>query len=612
MIFKYSLFLSFLLAALFSACSSGENKNTEAETGLSKEDYSANFYQYLDSLWDKQVDRYPTYQSYMGIKKDYDKWNNNSDSMQLAELRIDKIILAELQEKFAIENLNPQAAFTYRMYLAKLKEDIEEFKFRHYRYPVNQMRGTHSWIPSFLINIHRVTSVQDAKDYLSRLKTVDYPIGQLIEDLQTKTSKNIIAPKFVFPHVLDDCKNIISGFPIDNSTDTNAIYADFKSKIAGLDSLGEAEKNAMLKEASNSLKNVMLPAYKQLMAELNEIEKKATDEAGVWKFEKGDAFYQARLKKITTTDLSPDEIFNKGQKEVERIHKEMRNIMEQVAFEGDLQDFFKFMRESEQFYYSNDDAGKAAYLTKSIAIIDSMRTQLDGLFITKPKSELVVKQVEAFREKTAGKAFYQRPAPDGSRPGTYYVNLYDMSQAPSYQMEALAYHEGIPGHHMQLSIAQELEGLPKFRTMGGGYTAYVEGWGLYSEYIPKELGFYADPYSDFGRLAMELWRACRMVVDAGIHSKKWTREQGIAFYSENTPNPYEDCVKMVERHIVMPGQATAYKVGQLKILELRNKAQEQLKEKFDIRAFHEVVIANGAVPLNILEENIDTYIQANL
>ena len=241
-------------------------------------------------------------------------------------------------------------------------------------------------------------------------------------------------------------------------------------------------------------------------------------------------------------------------------------------------------------------------------IIDKMELRLDELFITKPKARMIVKAVEDFREKSAGKAFYQRPAPDGSRPGTYYANLYKMRAMPKYEMEALAYHEGIPGHHMQIAIAQELQNIPKFRKFGG-YTSYIEGWGLYSEYLPKELGFYSDPYSDFGRLSMELWRSCRLVVDTGIHSKKWTREDGIRYYSENTPNDISDCIKMVERHIVMPSQATAYKIGMDKILQLRLKAKESLGDNFDIREFHDTILSNGALPLNFLELEIDEMIK---
>jgi uncharacterized protein (DUF885 family) len=249
---------------------------------------------------------------------------------------------------------------------------------------------------------------------------------------------------------------------------------------------------------------------------------------------------------------------------VARIHDEMREIMQKVGFEGNLQEFFEFMRVDPQFYYPETEEGRQRYLDEATALIDNMKTRLDELFYTKPKAELVVKAVEPFREQSAGKAFYQRPAPDGSRPGMYYANLYKMSSMPTYQMEALAYHEGIPGHHMQLAISQELDGLPRFRRFGSA-TAYTEGWGLYSEFIPKEMGLYEDPYSDFGRLAMELWRACRLVVDTGIHQLRWTRQEAIDYLVENTPNPVDDSEKAIGRYIVWPGQATAYKIGMLKL-----------------------------------------------
>jgi uncharacterized protein (DUF885 family) len=285
----------------------------------------------------------------------------------------------------------------------------------------------------------------------------------------------------------------------------------------------------------------------------------------------------------------------------------MREIKDKVGFKGDLKAFMEFMKTDKQFYLPNTEEGKAKYLADATAMIDNMKSRLDELFIVKPKADMIVKRVEAFREKAAGKAFYQQPAPDGSRPGIYYANLYDMEAMPTYQMEALAYHEGIPGHHMQIAIAQELEGIPKFRKFGG-YTAYVEGWGLYSELVPKEMGLYEDPYSDFGRLAMELWRACRLVVDTGIHAMKWTRQQGIDYYVNNTPNATSDGVKMVERHIVMPSQATAYKIGMIKIVELRENAKKQLGEKFDIREFHDVVLKSGPVPLNTLESFVNDWV----
>jgi uncharacterized protein (DUF885 family) len=267
------------------------------------------------------------------------------------------------------------------------------------------------------------------------------------------------------------------------------------------------------------------------------------------------------------------------------------------------------MRKSKEFYYPNTQEGKDAYVTDTRSIISGILAKLDALFITKPKAPLVVKPVEAFREKSAGGAFYEEPAPDGSRPGRYYINLYTLSDQPRYQMEALAYHEAIPGHHMQIAIAQELKNLPKFRKLGGN-TAYVEGWALYAELVPKELGLYTDPYSDFGRLAMEVFRASRLVIDTGIHYKKWTKKQALDYMLENTPNPEGDSEKEVERYIVWPSQATGYKVGMLSILSLREKCKKALGTRFNLREFHDVVLCHGPLPLNILSGLTDTYISS--
>ena len=310
---------------------------------------------------------------------------------------------------------------------------------------------------------------------------------------------------------------------------------------------------------------------------------------------------------MTTPDMTADEVHKLGLAEVDRIHGEMRTIMQQVGFEGSLQDFFDFTRTDAQFFKPNTEEGKAEYLAEATAMIDTMREALPSVFNTFPRADLEVRAVEAFREKAAGKAFYQRPAPAGSRPGVYYANLYRMQDMPLYQMEALAYHEGIPGHHMQLAISQELQGIPKFRKFGG-VTAYTEGWGLYSEFLPKEMGFYTDPMSDYGRLAMELWRAARLVVDTGLHDKKWTREEAIEYLLTNTPNPEGDCIKAIERYIVMPGQATAYKIGMNKIIDLREDARADLGEAFDIREFHDVVLKDGPVPLAVLEETISNWV----
>lgn len=562
----------------------------------------------FESIFMENVMASPISQTHLGIKTDYDKWDEMSDAADDAALARDKKHLGQLQQ-IDTSKLDRQTLLSYQLLTQKLEQSIADDKWRYHNYPVNQMYGGHSQIASFLINQHQIGSVADAKAYISRLQGVPKRLSQLQTALEIRENKGIIAPKFVFPYVINDSKNIISGAPFNNSanSDDSALWSDFKRKVAKLE-ISDSDKDSLLREAKAALINDVKPAYDKLIAYMTKLETKADTRDGAWKFPQGDTFYNNALARTTTTDMTATEIHELGLAEVARIHSEMRAIMKKVNFEGSLNEFFKFMREDEQFYYANTTEGRQAYLSEATALIDTMSGRLDEVFKIKPKAPMIVKQVEAFREKSAGKAFYSNPSPDGSRPGTYYANLYDMKAMPKYQMEALAYHEGTPGHHMQIAIAQELEGIPKFRKFGG-YTAYIEGWGLYSEYFPKEMGMYSDPYSDFGRLAMELWRACRLVVDTGIHAKKWTREESIEYYVSNTPNAKSDAVKMVERHIVMPSQATAYKVGMIKLLALRDKAQQALGDKFDIRDFHTIVLKNGPVPLDVLESEIDLWIE---
>jgi uncharacterized protein (DUF885 family) len=507
-----------------------------------------------------------------------------------------------------VDQLDEQSKLSWQLMSERLKRSINDFKWRHHNYPVNQMFGLHSRVASLLINQHRISDTEDAKAYISRLNGLPTLFEQLVVNLNIRAEKGIIAPKFVYPYVINDSENIIKGAPFDDG-EPSTLLADFSGKVEALE-VDESVKQELIAEATTALLQSVKPAYQNLVAGLKKLEAQADTKDGAWKFPEGEAFYNNALARTTTTDMTAEQIHQIGLDEVERIHGEMRVIMEKVGFDGTLQEFFVHMRDNDDFVYPSTEEGRQRYLSEATALIDNMKDRLDELFITKPKADLTVKAVEAFREKSAGKAFYQQPSMDGTRPGIYYANLYDMASMPTYQMEALAYHEGIPGHHMQIAIAQELEGVPKFRRFGR-YTAYTEGWGLYSELVPKEIGLYEDPYSDFGRLAMELWRACRLVVDTGIHAMKWTREEGIDYYVSNTPNAKADAVKMVERHVVMPSQATAYKIGMIKILDLREKAKTEMGDAFDIREFHDVVLENGPVPLTVLEQYVDKYISEN-
>ena len=596
--------LSALLALPSHAVPTLSDSHNVASTSVAAQSESEKANALFETIFMENIMASPIAQTYMGIKQDYDKWDDIGDEADARELARTKKQLAEANQLDA-SKLDPQTRLSLTLLTQNLNNDIKDYQWRYHNYPVNQMYGGHSMIASFLINQHQITDVSDAKAYISRLNGVPKRLSQLQQALEIRADKGIIAPKFVFGYVISDSQNIIKGAPFDKGEDS-ALLADFRKKVNAL-SISEAEKAQLIADAEKALVSQVEPAYKTLIAYIKTLEAKADTRDGVWKLPDGEAFYNNALARTTTTHMTADEIHQLGLAEVERIHNEMRAIMKKVNFNGTLQEFFTFMRDDPQFYYPNTAEGKAAYLADATKLIDNMRSRLDEVFKVKPKAAMIVKQVEAFREKSAGKAFYEQPAPDGSRPGSYYANLYDMKAMPKYQMEALAYHEGIPGHHMQIAISQELKDIPKFRKFGG-YTAYIEGWGLYSESFPKEMGLYADPYSDFGRLAMELWRACRLVVDTGIHAKKWTREQGIAYYVDNTPNAKSDAKKMVERHIVMPSQATAYKVGMIKLLELRHKAEKQLGDKFDIRDFHTLVLANGALPLDVLEEQVDQWI----
>lgn len=603
---KFITFSAFFLLIFTSCENSTEKIMTEAEIKT----YSEKFNNTLDSIYEVYVEMSPVRQTYLGIKDRQDEWGISNDSMTQVYYDMTVNDIAFIKNNFDPTKMDKQSALTYRMWLNDKQKGIDNHKWRYHNYPVNQMFGSHTWFPTFLMNVHQITNEADARAWIARVNKMDVKIDELIYNLEVRTEKGILAPKFVYPYVINDCENLIQGFPFDNSDAINPLLADFSKDVNALDSLNEDTKKELITAAENVLIEKFQPSYWRLIEVVKNIETQATEEDGVWKLPNGEAFYKVALERTTTTQMTADEIYEIGMAEVDRIHIEMEKIAEQVGFEGDLYDFFEFMKTDEQFFYPDTEEGKQAYLDKNIELIDAITKRLDELFITKPKAALEVRAVEAFREKSAGIAFYNSAAPDGSRPGYYYVNLSDMKAMPKYEMEALSFHEAIPGHHMQISIAQELENLPKFRTMEAGYTSYSEGWGLYSEYIPKEYGFYTDPYSDFGRLSMELWRACRLVVDAGIHSKKWTRQEGIDFYVENTPAGEPECIKMVERHIVMPSQATAYKIGQLKILELRNESREKLGDKFDIREFHDVVLTNGPVPLNILEELVNEWVES--
>ena len=604
--YSKALLTSVLSASLLlSACSSGSN-NTPSKTEM-VEKHSQALNDWFQDRYEDELARSPMTQTYLGMKDNQDKLDDASqladnETAALAESRLE-----EIRRDFDIDRLDKQTALSYRLFEFATEDQLASHKFAGNEYVFQHMGGPHSDFPSFMINFHRVETVEDAQGYISRLGEAQRYLGQYADKAQAQFENGVVLPKFVYGKISEASRNVISGAPFSEGEDS-PIFADIKGKINEL-SIDPERKKSLIEDAKSALLGSVQPAYLSLLNMFAEHEKGASEDDGAWKLPNAADYYAARLRHYTTTDMTADEIHEIGLKEVARIQDEMREIMEQVGFDGTLKEFFDFLRSDPQFVFSNDDAGRASYMSEATEIIDDMKGRLDGLFITKPKADILVKRVEPFREATAFGAFYNRPAPDGSRPGTYYINLKDVKEQPKYLMQALAYHEGIPGHHMQIAIAQELEGLPKFRTLGG-HTSYIEGWALYSEAVPKELGLYTDPYSDFGRLSMEIFRAARLVVDTGIHTKKWTREQAVQYYLNNIPNPEGDVRAEIDRYIVWPGQATAYKIGMLKIQDLRKDAETRLGDRFDIREFHDVVLANGSVPLKVLEELVNDWVKS--
>ncbi len=588
---------------LTSACTPKPPPEQTREALIKHESQELN--DWFEARFNEEVARSPMTQTYFGMK---DAQGQLDDASQLAideGAALQKSWLAEMQTEFDKDRLDPQSLLSYRLFQFNAKDALATHAVAENDYVFNHMSAPHSDLPSFMINFHSIESAEDADAYISRLSAFGTYFEQNAARAEVQVKDGIILPRFVYPKMIKSSQNVITGAPFTDGEDS-PLWADFTSKVDNLE-IPNADKDALKTKAKAALLNTVKPAYENLIAMFERHEALANDDDGVWKLPNGAEYYAVRLKHYTTTDLSADEIHEIGLKEVARIQDEMRKIMKQVGFDGTLQDFFDFLRTDPQFTYPNTDEGREAYMSRATGIINEMKGELDGLFITKPKADMIVKRVEPFREDTAGGAFYDQPALDGSRPGAYYINLRDMGELPIYQMQALAYHEGIPGHHMQIAIAMELEGLPKFRTLGG-YTAYIEGWGLYSESVPKELGLYTDPYQDFGRLSMEIFRAARLVLDTGIHAKKWTREQAVQYMMENTANAEGDIRSEIDRYIVWPGQATAYKVGMLKIQELRKNAEQKLGDQFDIGEFHDVVLANGSVPLSVLEELVNEWV----
>ena len=501
-----------------------------------------------------------------------------------------------------------------------IKGMIDGEPFFYHGYPVNQMSGIQSGLPSMMESSHKLRNKSDAEAYITRLSKFGIKFSQLIESLKIAESKGIVPPKFVINRVLDEMKGFVgtktdSTKAADNTISpvrSNILYTNFATKIDSLKDLSQEEKDQLKKQVEVEIETSVFQAYSNLIQHYEQLLAKATTNDGAWKLPNGDAYYRYKLKEQTTTNLDPEEVHQIGLTEVARIKTEMQAILDAEGYSDTTKTLGAIVQElntEERFLFPNTEEGRQMVLDEYDRILTEVSAGLDDAFDVRPKADLEVKRVPAFKEEGSPAAYYDMPAMDGSRGGTFYANLRNVHESVKFGMKTLAYHEGIPGHHFQIAIQSELEGVPIFRTFGL-FTAYIEGWALYAEHLAWELGFYNnDPFGNLGRLQAEMFRAVRLVVDTGIHHKKWTREKAIEYMVENTGMNTSEVTTEVERYIVMPGQACAYKIGMMKILELRETAKKELGNQFDLKEFHNVVLKNGAVPLDILEESIQNYIQ---
>jgi uncharacterized protein (DUF885 family) len=582
-----------------------------AEAHEVAQDQDAQLHAWFEAKFEEQLQFSPLGLTGLGRKERYGEIDDFSDAEADRQLAWLKATVEEMERTFDYDALSPQSKLAWDVWKYEYESAAEGAKWRGNGYVFSQMGGMHAGLPSLMISQHRVETAQDMEDYISRVGQLGRAISQLVERAEANAANGVRPPYFAYDFVISEAGKLTTGAPFDDGPD-NALWADGNGKIAALVAAGtidEAAAAALRDKLSTALKTGYLPGYQQLIAFMQKDRPNApTVATGVSGLPDGEAYYLYRVRASTTTELTPDEIHQIGLTEVARIHREMEAVKASAGFEGDLKAFFEHVKTGDFNYFPDNDEGAQMYIDAAKQAIDNIKGQLPNYFGLLPKADLEVRRVEAFREQDGGAQHYRSGTPDGSRPGIYYAHLSDMRANPKNMLEVIAYHEGLPGHHMQISIQQELTGVPTFQTQVG-YTAYAEGWGLYSEALAKEIpGTYADPYSEFGRLSSELWRAIRLVVDTGLHSKGWTEQQAIDYFSANSPMPLETIRNEVRRYIVIPGQATSYKIGMIRIQQLRAEAEAELGDKFDIRAFHDAVLGGGSLPLLLLERRVRDWI----
>lgn len=613
------LLLSSVISLLLFACSDNTTptanpSSVPAESSAATE--TARLNAWFDAQYEEQLNFFPQTRTVLGEKIDNDKLNDNSIDAVIAQVEWRRQSVATMQDEFDFDLLTEDGKLSWDMWEYALEQAESSIPYLYHAYIFGR-GGPHAELPSFMISFHRVDTAEDIQAYIARLKEIDRVFDQLLERAQESAARGIRPPAFDYDFAIDEIGRVTAGVPftVNDNSPNSPIWVDLQTKLDGLveNNLVDAQTAQQLREEARAvLSGEVMAAYTKVLAWLESDKPNAPEEpVGAWALPDGENYYNQRLRVMTTVDLTADEIHNIGLSEVARLRAEMEVVMAQAGFTGTLQEFFVFMREDPQFYYPDTDEGRQAYLDKNNLHLAFIAEKLPQFFGRLPKAPLIVSRVESFREQPGAAQHYRSGTPDGSRPGVFYSHMSDMSTLAIYQIEDIAYHEGNPGHHMQISIQQELTDVPRFRTQYRT-TAYTEGWGLYAEWLAKEMGGYADPYSEFGRLAGEIWRAVRLVVDTGIHAKRWSEDQAVQYFLDNSPIPEGAVRSEVKRYITGPGQATAYKIGMLNFQQARARAEAALGDKFDVRAFHDVVLGAGAVPMPVMHARVDRWIDETL
>ena len=555
----------------------------------------------------------PEYMTYLGIFDGYGKilGHNKSlsiDSLEESELDyIDNLETLATLKRYDFNDLSDIQKITHKIAIFDTENDIKEFEeFRYHSYPFNQISGNHLGLVEFMTDTHPIRNVREAEDYIERVKLFDESLSANLIWLEEQKKLGIFAPKFVFDHVIRQLYELIN-----YKDDENPLMQIFIKKISSL-GINDDQVNNLVSELSAVIKSDVKPGFKLILDYMEENYVSSNVNHGVWSLPNGNEFYALRLRSYTTTNYTAEEIHQIGLSEVARIGNRMKEIFLELGYEVNkpIGKMMNELNENPEFLYEDTPDRKEIVIKDYNKMVKEAEEDVRPYFEKFPKSPVEVRAVPEYSEKTAAGGYYQAPSLDGSRPGVFYANLYDIKQTPKFGMRTLTFHEAVPGHHFQIALNQENEDLTLYRKLGYRTSAYTEGWALYSEQLAVEVGMTKDLYDELGVLQSEMFRANRLVVDTGIHYKKWTREKAMEYMKETTGMSDTEVRVEIERYIVWPAQATSYKMGMLQILELRDRAKNEMGDKFDLKQFHSIVLDQGIVPLFILEDLIDEWIKS--